>query len=143
MADPAGVKVKGAAELARKTDEMARRLERPSGAEGRFTAAFRSRIERRFDHSGDGEWAPLSAATVETKAGKGQDPRILRATGALHAAVTAGHATVGSGQISYDPSGAPLYAAIVNARRPIIGDGDPQLAQDVLDAYAEHVMRAK
>ncbi|MCA1571704.1 MAG: phage virion morphogenesis protein [Chloroflexi bacterium] len=38
--------------------------------------------------SGGQAWAPLAAATIRAKAGKGQDPRILRATGALHSSLT-------------------------------------------------------
>ena len=43
----------------------------------------------RFDRDGRGEWKPLSPVTVESKARKRQDPRIMRATGALERALVA------------------------------------------------------
>lgn len=38
--------------------------------------------------SGGPPWAPLAASTIAAKAARGQDPRILRATGALHSSLT-------------------------------------------------------
>lgn len=45
--------------------------------------------EDRFDHDGKGLWKPLAEITKETKARKNQDPRIMRATGALERSLIA------------------------------------------------------
>jgi hypothetical protein len=42
----------------------------------------------RFDTKGRGLWRPLAPATIAAKARKNQDPRIMRATGALHRSLT-------------------------------------------------------
>lgn len=131
--------VKGAKELREKTERIASRVESPGGASARLTEIFRSRIEQRFSSGGDGSWASLSAETVETKARKGLDPGILRATGALEAAMTGGQAQVTGQQIRYEPSGAAYYGVIVSARRPIIPRSDPELADDVVSALVDHI----
>jgi len=46
-------------------------------------ALFQEDAEDRFDHDGKGLWPALKPETVETKRRKGQDPRIMRVTGAL------------------------------------------------------------
>lgn len=49
---------------------------------------FRGYEATRFDTRGDGTWVPLAPSTVAEKARKGQDPRVLHATGSLRASLT-------------------------------------------------------
>jgi hypothetical protein len=49
---------------------------------------FRAFEEARFDSRGNGTWRPLAPSTIAAKAGRGLDPRILHATGALRASLT-------------------------------------------------------
>ena len=132
--------VRGADELAAKTGRIADRLERPAGAERQLTPLFQQRIAQRFGSGGDGEWAPLSGETVETKARKGLDPGILRATGALEAALAGGHAEASGDQIRYAPASALFYGSIVAARRPILSSSEGELGGQIADALAAHVM---
>ena len=101
--------VRGATELAAKTDRIAGRLEQPAGAGARLSDILRARIRARFDAQGEGDWAAHAPATVE----RWGDHPILRATGALEAALTGGHADASGSQIRYAPA-APFYGAIVN-----------------------------
>jgi hypothetical protein len=127
--------VKGAAELAAKTDRIAGRLEQPAGASARLSDILRARIRARFDAQGEGDWAAHTAATVERW---GEHP-ILRASGALEAALTGGHVEGSGTQVRYAPA-APFYGSIVSSSRPIMPAGDAELASQVADALAEHVM---
>jgi hypothetical protein len=127
--------VRGADELAAKTNRIAGRLERPDGAAPKLSDILRARIKARFDAQGEGDWAGHAPATVE----RWGDHPILRATGALEAALTGGTAHASGSQIRYAPA-APFYGAIVNGRRPIMPAGDAELATQAADALAEHVM---
>jgi len=127
--------VRGANELAAKTDRIAGRLERPAGAEPKLSEILRARIQARFAAEGEGDWAAHSAATVE----RWGEHAILRATGALEAALTGGRGEASGTQIRYAPP-APFYGAIVNAARPIMPAADAELAQQATAALAEHVM---
>ncbi len=49
---------------------------------------FRQFERARFDSRGEGTWRPLAPSTIAEKARKGQDPRILHATGRLRASLT-------------------------------------------------------
>jgi hypothetical protein len=127
--------VRGAQELAAKTDRIAGRLEQPAGAAGRLSDILRARIKARFDAQGEGDWAAHAPATVERW---GEHP-ILRHTGALEAALTGGHAEASGAQIRYAPA-APFYGSIVSSSRPIMPAGDAELADQAAAALAEHVM---
>ena len=127
--------VRGAQELAAKTDRIASRLERPDGASGRLSDILRRRIAARFSAQGEGDWAGHAPATID----RWGEHAILHATGALEAALTGGRAEASGTQIRYSP-GAPFYGAIVNGRRPIMPTGDNELAGQVAEALAEHVM---
>lgn len=127
--------VRGAQELAAKTDRIAGRLERPDGAEGKVASILGDRIRARFAAGGEGDWPGHAAATDERW---GPHPT-MRLTGALEQALTGGRAQTSGSQIRYAPD-SPFYGAIVNARRPIMPAGDDQLAGQVADALAEHVM---
>jgi hypothetical protein len=127
--------VRGAQELAAKTDRIAGRLERPDGAAPKLSDILRARIRARFDAQGEGDWPAHKPATVE----RWGEHAILRATGALEAALTGGRAEASGTQIRYAPA-APFYGAIVNASRPIMPAGDADLAGQAADALAEHVM---
>jgi hypothetical protein len=129
------IEIKGADELRTKTERIATRLEQPAGAEPELTAIFQSRLASRFAAGGEGDWAPLSDATTERW---GEHPP-LRLTGALQAAMTSGQATATADAITYDPN-APFYGAIVDASRPVMPPGDPQLADEVTRALDAYVM---
>ena len=47
--------------------------------------------QRRFRTQGGGDWAPLAPATRKSKAARGEDPRILHATGRLAKSLTRKH----------------------------------------------------
>jgi hypothetical protein len=127
--------VRGADELAAKTGRMAERLRNPAGAAPRLQDILRARIKARFDADGEGDWAPLSEATV---ARWGEHP-ILRRTGALEAALLAGTAQAAGSEIRYAPD-VPFYGALVNEDRPVMPAGDDELAGQAAEAIAEHVM---
>ena len=127
------VVVKGAAELAAKTGRIADRIEHPSGAN--LAPIFQRRIEQRFSSSGEGSWAGHSAATVE----RWGSHAVLRLSGALESAMTHGRVEGSGTSIEYRPA-APFYGAIVDRRRRIIPEGDAQLASEVTDELARHVM---
>jgi phage gpG-like protein len=42
----------------------------------------------RFNRDGEGDWQKLAASTIDAKARKHQDPRIMRASGALYKSLT-------------------------------------------------------
>ena len=73
--------VRGAQELAAKTDRIAGRLERPDGAEGKVASILGDRIRARFAAGGEGDWPGHAAATDERW---GPHPT-MRLTGALEA----------------------------------------------------------
>jgi hypothetical protein len=127
--------VRGADELAAKTDRIAGRLESPTGAEPTLSDILRGRIERRFQAQGEGDWAPHAPATDE----RWGSHQLLRLTGALQAALAGASGRVEGTTIRYAPD-APGYAAIVNGRRPIMPEGDTALADELAAALAEHVM---
>ena len=127
--------VRGAQELAAKTNRIAGRLEQPAGAADRLSDILRTRIRARFDAHGEGDWAPHSEATV---ARWGQHD-LLRHTGALEAALTGGHAQASGTQIRYAPD-LPFYGSLVNEDRPIMPTADDELAGQAAEAIAEHVM---
>jgi hypothetical protein len=127
--------VRGAKELAAKTDRIAGRLERPEGASGRLADILRRRIAARFAAQGEGDWAGHAPATVE----RWGEHAILRATGALEAALAGGNVEGSGTQLRYAPA-APFYGSIVNASRPIMPAGDAELATQAADALGEHVM---
>lgn len=124
--------VRGATELAAKTDRIAGRLERPSGAE--LTDAMQASIRRAFDTQGGGSWAPHAAATDERW---GAHP-VMRLTGALEQALTGGRAQASGDQIVYRPAGDPGSGAIATGRRPVVVDD--KLASELADRLGEHVM---
>jgi phage gpG-like protein len=63
---------------------------RPAFADVR--AVVRESNEARFGSRGDGSWPPLKDSTKAAKARHGQDPRVLRASGALFKSLTANRA---------------------------------------------------
>lgn len=66
-------------------------LENPRPALELAADHLRQAVEEQFDTEGghaSGGWKPLSQGRVEEKARLGLDPRILRATGALHESLT-------------------------------------------------------
>jgi hypothetical protein len=127
--------VRGAQELAAKTNRIAGRLEQPAGAAGRLSDILRARIKARFDANGEGDWAPHTEATVERW---GEHP-LLRHTGALEAALLGGDAQASGTQIRYAPA-LPFYGSLVNEARPIMPSADDELAGQAAEAIAEHVM---
>jgi hypothetical protein len=127
--------VRGARELAAKTERIAGRLERPDGASGPLSDILRRRIAARFASQGEGDWAGHAPATIE----RWGEHAILRATGALEAALTGGTVEGSGTQLRYAPA-APFYGSIVNASRPIMPDADAELASQAAEAIAEHVM---
>jgi hypothetical protein len=127
--------VRGADELAAKCDRIAGRLERPAGAEGKLSDIMRGRVQARFTADGEGDWPAHSPATIE----RWGEHAILRATGALEAALTGGQAHASGTQIRYAPD-QPFYGAFVDRRRPVMPPADAELAGQLADALAEHVM---
>lgn len=125
--------VRGAQELAAKTDRIAGRLERPDGASDKLADILRRRIKARFDAQGEGDWPAHASSTIE----RWGQHAILHQSGALEAALTGGRVEGGL-PLRYAPS-APFYGAIVNASRPIM-PGDTQLALEAAEALAEHIM---
>ena len=129
------VTIRGADQLAAKTERIAGRLEQPAGAAGDLAAVFQRRMQVRFDAGGEGDWAPLDPATI---ARHGDHPP-LRLTGALQAAMVGGQVDTSADAIRYLPD-PPFYGAIVDASRPIMPPGDQQLADDVTTALDAYVM---
>lgn len=98
MAGGLGIDVqeRGVDRAKRNLEEMGLRAKDVRGVSFKVRTVFRKAEERRFNSQGDGSWPPLAQATREAKARNGQDPRMLRATGALFRSLTSPRA---AGQI--------------------------------------------
>ncbi len=83
------IEVHGAAKAAVDLRQMGERSSDIRRVSEKVRSVYRKSNERRFDSAGYGSWPPLDPETSRQKADAGQDPRPLRATGALYKALTA------------------------------------------------------
>jgi len=82
------VEVEGATRAAAHLAEMGARAADPRPAKPALDAIFSVDSRERFDREGP-VWAALDQESIDQKARAGLDTRILRATGALYASLTA------------------------------------------------------
>lgn len=129
--------VRGADELAAKTDRIAGRLEHPSGAEPQLTDAMQASLRRAFETGGFGAWASHAPATDERWGAHA----VMRLSGALEAALTGGRAQATGTQIVYRPSGDPGSGRIATGRRPVTVD--PVTAAKAAEAINEYAFRGE
>jgi phage gpG-like protein len=92
MAEPA-IEQRGAGVAAVHLARMGKRARDVRDASYKVRTVFRKAEESRFRSNGAGTWQGLADSTRQRKAAMGQDPRILRATGALYKSLTAPRAS--------------------------------------------------
>jgi phage gpG-like protein len=84
-------------------------------------AVVRESNEARFGSKGGGSWPPLKESTKATKARRKQDPRVLRASGALFKSLTA---TRAKGQVNRKkPDVFRIGTSLYYARFHDLGEG--------------------
>lgn len=104
----------------------------------------------RFAHGGEGDWQRLAKETVESKARKRQDPRIMRASGALFKSLTADK---GRGALRRKSRYQLTYGtSVFYARFHQTGKGVPKrelitvdaaLARQIVDALERYVAKGE
>lgn len=134
----ATIDVRGQDEVVAMLTDVADRLRHPDHVNPALADVFRERVAERFASDGDGDWDPLAPETVKRKARRGQDPRILRATGALQHAMEGGQATASETQIEFRPSTTlDRYAYVLTQKRPVWADSETRLLERTTDVLAE------
>jgi len=111
---------------------------------------YRQSEEKRFQSRGRGTWPPLKESTKESKARHNYDPRVMRATNALHRALTSPRAR---GQIDErDTDEFRFGTDIPYARYHDTGQGVPQRKlieltpaerQDISDALGDFIAKGE
>lgn len=136
----ATITTRGFDELAATLGGMADRIERPAGVDRTVTGIMRARLAQRFAREGEGDWAPLAASTLAAKRRRGEDSRILRATGRMLRELLAGDAVATAGEIKFTPSTTGGYAPVVTATRQLLSGNEQTLAGRIADVLGAHVM---
>lgn len=144
----ANVTTRGFGELAAIAGGIAGRIELPAGADGTVTGLMRSRLQQRFDREGEGDWPALAASTLARKQRRGQDSRIMRATGQMLRDLLAGKAEATAGQIRFTATLPPhpgehpkaRYPHALTVVRPLLSGNEQTLAGQLADALGDHMM---
>jgi phage gpG-like protein len=105
---------------------------------------------QRFDRGGEGDWQKLAEATIDAKARKHQDPRIMRASGALYKSLTGDR---GRGALRRKSRYQLTYGtSVFYARFHQLGKGVPKrelitvdaaLARRIVDALERYVSKGE
>ncbi|GAB6901862.1 hypothetical protein [Kineosporia succinea] len=80
--------VDGVGRVEARFDDLGDKAANPGPLWERLYAGFLGAERSRFDTRGYGHWRPILPATSRRKIARGQDPRTLRATGALYRSLT-------------------------------------------------------